>query len=533
MPATLRSHLIALQSAVHSAPEAIFYRKLKSCPPSPPQWDRISYSQFYLHVQKAASYWTEILNARGIKKGDVVAAWLLGMSYDDVVVVFGLSLAGFIPQLISLRLTNSDVVTQLLIKGESKAVIHETSYGNIMLSVDIPVFSNVTAEAIDDLNIPPRQFDIAETHGREDRAFIFHTSGSTSGSPKLVPNRYGWIDGLWPKAKACWSSCSDEGQDILPCIGSICHVGQMFLVLSAFQRSACIVQPTSLPYSPSEFQTMIRDCGVNRLYVFSPILSRYVQLAKTDASVLQSMKSLRQVLYTGLPLAEEDATWAFKQGIKLLNMFGSTECGPLLSSSAHADPAAGLKALPGTAYRFVPIDENDRSPERLLELVVLETSSDIPDKSLLEPDGTYRTGDLFSRVSRGLYISRGRNDDWIKSLNSLRCDTKSLEENVRATCSDLILDCVVVGNERASPALFVEPRISMDFTELSQLIIDRIRPFHSRLYLHERITNSNLVLIVEAGTLPRTATKGNIRRRQVEHDFKDRLDTVYASVSRL
>lgn len=205
-------------------------------------------------------------------------------------------------------------------------------------------------------------------------------------------------------------------------------------------------------------------------------------------------------------------------------MFGSTECGPMLGSSAHADPSAGLKRLPGTSYRFVPIDKNDYSAERLLELVVSETSSDIPDPSLLSPDGKYHTGDLFSQVSRGLYISRGRNDDWIKSLNSLRCDTKynlfyiisrtqnllfsfsrSIEESVRATCGDLILDCVVVGNERVSPALFVEPRMATDTTELAQMIVDRIRPFHARLYLHERITDSRLVLIVDAGTLPRTA----------------------------
>lgn len=248
------------------------------------------------------------------------------MSYDDVVLVFGLSLAGFVPQLISLRLTNSDVVGELMIKGGAKALIHERTFENIHLCTQIPIFTTMSTEEVRSFDLPTHEFQIDETARREDKAFIFHTSGSTSGSPKLVPNRYGWIDGLWKKANACWAPCKAEGQDVLPCIGSICHVGQMFLVLSAFQHSACIVQPTSLPYPPLEFQTMIRDCGVNRLYVFSPILFRYLQLAKTDDSIRTSLKDLRQVLYTGLPLFEEESDWAFKQGIKLLVSHSHRRC---------------------------------------------------------------------------------------------------------------------------------------------------------------------------------------------------------------
>jgi len=129
-----------------------------------------------------------------------------------------------------------------------------------------------------------------------------------------------------------------------------------------------------------------------------------------------------------------------------------------------------------------------------------------------------------------LYSFCGRNDDWIKSENSLRCDTKAIEDNVRATCGELIEDCIVVGTGRPSPALFVEPAAGVDHNKLKREIIRKTRPFHSRRYLHERITSPELIIIVSSKSLPRTVTKGNIRRRAVEEAYELHLDTVYTSL---
>ncbi|OSX55854.1 hypothetical protein POSPLADRAFT_1162708, partial [Postia placenta MAD-698-R-SB12] len=138
-------------------------------------------------------------------------------------------------------------------------------------------------------------------------------------------------------------------------------------------------------------------------------------------------------------------------------------------------------------------------------------------------------GDLFVEVAPGAYVSRGRNDDWIKSSTALRCDTKAIEDNVRATCGDLVAECIVVGNGRPSPVVFVEALVAMDAEKLRREIVRRTRQFHARRYVHERITSARMVVVVGRGTLPRTATKGNIRRRVVEDMFKVQLDAIFAS----
>ena len=108
---------------------------------------------------------------------------------------------------------------------------------------------------------------------------------------------------------------------------------------------------------------------------------------------------------------------------------------------------------------------------------------------------------------------------------------RSIEDNVRATCGDLVFECVVVGNGRPTPALFVEPleKCTMDDEKLKEEIIGRMTEFNSRGYVHERITTKHIV-VVERGTLPRTAAKGNVQRRMVEEQYKELLDGIYAAI---
>jgi len=197
-----------------------------------------------------------------------------------------------------------------------------------------------------------------------------------------------------------------------------------------------------------------------------------------------------------------------------------------------------LQPLDEMSYAFVPIDsqsaagtsQGEHSVDApLLELVILADSPDCPDRSLRAADGHFHTGDLFQEIRPRCYLSKGRDDDWIKSENSLRCDTKAIEDNVRATCGDLVTECVVVGNGRPSPALFIETSSDMTQPKLKREILRRTRQFHSRRYLHERITSADMILIVEKGSLPRTATKGNVRRKATEETYRTLLDKVYGT----
>lgn len=280
---------------------------------------------------------------------------------------------------------------------------------------------------------------------------------------------------------------------------------------------------------------MIARCGLNRINQFPTYLTTHLRNSRKDPKLLAMLQGLDQVFYSGLMLSQEDEEWVHRHGIKIVNCFGSTECGAmLLSDRTWKGMRAPLVPMEGTDYGFMPLsaatESHENANQRLLELVILSSSPDCPDRSLRSADGHYHTGDLFLEVSPGRYVARGRNDDWIKSENSLRCDTKAIEDNVRSTCADLVEECIVVGNGRPSPALFVEIRPGMDEEKVKRDIVRRTRHFHSRRYLHERISSTQFIVVVPKDTLPRTATKGNIRRTAVEQSFKATLDRMYGVV---
>jgi len=70
----------------------------------------------------------------------------------------------------------------------------------------------------------------------------------------------------------------------------------------------------------------------------------------------------------------------------------------------------------------------------------------------------------------------------------------------------------------------------MDAEKLKEEIIRRTRQFHSHRFVHERITSTEHVVVVERGTLPRTLVKGNIRRKAVEDQYKELLEGIYSTV---
>lgn len=70
----------------------------------------------------------------------------------------------------------------------------------------------------------------------------------------------------------------------------------------------------------------------------------------------------------------------------------------------------------------------------------------------------------------------------------------------------------------------------MDHEELKKEIIRATRPFNSRRYLHEQIISEKMIVVVPPNALPRTSSKGNIRRKAVEEAYKEQIDAIYASL---
>lgn len=288
---------------------------------------------------------------------------------------------------------------------------------------------------------------------------------------------------------------------------------------------------------------MAKECQLTTLFIFSSFLGNLIREARTNDNLLATLQAFESVVHGGLPLVQTEGEWARTQGINLINLLASTEVALSMQSRGGTGADAELMSpFPGTSYSFVPLSagtDKDTSPtgEALLELVVNPESPDCPRPSFRNmEDGRFYTGDLFVEVEPGKYLLKGRSDDWIKMEISLRCDALSIENNALETCGkDLIHAAVAVGSGRPSPVLFVEPKDDSQMaseTEVSSLrnqILHRIAPFHEQRYVHERIEDTRYIVVVPTGTLPRTVTKGNIRRRVTEEMYQKELDDIFSA----
>ena len=120
---------------------------------------------------------------------------LKGIAYLDAVHMLGLQWAGYVPQLISLRMTNPSVVYELLEKSKAVALIHEPGFHSMLQNTPLPTFPAEDILSIENLEqlLLPTVFEPSEA---KDIMLIYHTSGSTSGTPKLVPITAKWLDYL-------------------------------------------------------------------------------------------------------------------------------------------------------------------------------------------------------------------------------------------------------------------------------------------------------------------------------------------------
>ncbi|CAL1713797.1 unnamed protein product [Somion occarium] len=494
-------------------------------------WRPITYSQFANDVEEYAKYWARLLTSDGLPQKSIVGLWVGGFEYTDVLHIYGLTRAGYIPQLFPGRLPNSAVIYELMEMAGAKALAYDPTFGPV---TDCPVVTHIArALCSDDVKgtpaLPPTPVDV----NAEDIVIIYHTSGSTGRLPKLVRCSYRWLESMITKTAHVTKPKNTAGQDVTVWMGSMAHSPQNFMLMGAIQHGSCTIQPTKVPYSAEEVLDMIQMCRLNRINVYSPLLTSLLRQSKKDKEFLTALARLDEVLYTGLALPKEDEDWAYNNGIKLTNIFGSTECGALLISIGGTGPEARLfHPIEDTAYGFFPIDSSDTaaSHTKLLELVVLSQSGDCPEPSRRSEDGHFHTGDFFEELFPGCYASRGRDDDWIKLANAVRCDTKGMEDEVRAVCGDLVSECIIVGTGRRCPALFVETLSEMGKEDAEKIRLDIVRRmtlFNSRRYIEERIATTQLVFVVASGSLPRTTTKGNIRRKAVEETYREELDEAY------
>ncbi|KZT05761.1 putative amp-CoA ligase [Laetiporus sulphureus 93-53] len=494
------------------------------------EWGCITYESFAADVKAAISHWKGVLSGF-VQPSSVVGLWLTGVKYEDILNILGVSASGHIPQLFSVLHANQDVVSDLLAMSNAEGLIVDARFAKAASSMKVPTFRALTLEEARKIE-DAQSVELAMV-SKADTAVIVHSSGTTSGAPKLIPTTHGLLHACLDfKYPSCLKQGSFDGPDTTNLLGSLAHVGSFQTVIRMAYHGDIIVQPSSPTFSTDELLAMVKKCGLNRIATYAPFLVQHIRRAKQDMDVLETLKGLRQILHTGVALNREEEKWAYEQRLPMTVMYGTTETAPLLISRLGGPPM--MRLVSQCSARFIPFagvtDKSSESHKALFEVVLPPDALDSPHISLFGEDGLYHTGDLLEEPEEGFYVHRGRTGDWIRMREGF-IDSKSVEDHVRKTCSDLVHDVVVIAEGRPGPALLVEsirPNLSeRERKQVAEEIVKRSKEFNARVFKEEQINNPGRILVLDKGQLPRTKEKGNIRRNAAQDLFAQEIDAMY------
>ncbi|KAG6856200.1 hypothetical protein H0H87_006596 [Tephrocybe sp. NHM501043] len=413
----------------------------------------------------------------------------------------------------------SPMVEDLLRISAGKALVHDGYFTSHLHATSLP--TAIIPDIATLRKISRCRLDDLPLVDDEEVAMIFHTSGTTSGRPKPVPQTHRWLK---CQSKVNWPGAWQGGDlDIQKCfnnLGSFGNVGSATAINYLAPSGQCIIQTSRPDFDAAELLAMVRE-GLNNILLYANWLSKLLAIARSDNQVLDALCSVQQIAYTGEALNPEDLRWALENNIPLTVIYATTETGKKLLFSSRVnwrliklyhlaiclvsdlhDPQTlpSMRLIDGMDCEFLPrcMDEQ----EQLFDLFVPSGAGNCPHARVRNrPDG-HITGDLFEATRHGYYIFR--------SLH------RAIEDNVKLTCADIVQNCVVVGSYKPI-ILFVEPSRSFannaegDSGALKDQLLKRMEEFNKSRFMHERIDSPLRIVVVSAGSLPRTKEKGNIR----------------------
>ncbi|KAF1845630.1 uncharacterized protein K460DRAFT_111842 [Cucurbitaria berberidis CBS 394.84] len=359
-------------------------------------------------------------------------------------------------------------------------------------------------------------------------AYLHHTSGTSSGLPKPIPQSHRAAIGVLPQLPKipgiasftttplyhggiadlfrCWTSSSliwlFPGKDIPITAQNICKCLNVAKSYSGTDVLPQVKYFSSVPY--------------------------VLQMMEADESGLQALQQMEIVGVGGAALPTDIGNRLVNKGVNLISRFGSAECGFILSSyrdfSADGDWQYLRNYNPPKLLDFEPREDG------LAELVIRPGWPHMAKHN--RPDGAFATADLFAphETIENAWLYHSRADSQLTLITGKKFDPAPLEDYI---ATSLHLDDVLIfGNNRPFPgALLLRSEQSSGVSDQELLLA--IRPVIEKLNLenqdHARIPFNMLVPLPHQNQPLEKSSKGTIIRRAAESRFEEEIERAYGS----
>jgi thioester reductase-like protein/acyl-coenzyme A synthetase/AMP-(fatty) acid ligase len=365
-----------------------------------------------------------------------------------------------------------------------------------------------------------RRADVSD----DDVAYFHHTSGTSSGVPKPIPQTHRGGLGVLPRL---------EGSQSATFTTTPLYHGGVADLFRAWTSNALIWLFPGKD-APITAKNVIRCLDISamshsanrvpRVAYFSSV-PYVLQMLASDEKGLKHLQGMDMVGVGGAALPNGAGDELVRTGVKLVSRFGSAECGFLLSSQRDFEQDHGWQYLrPDPDVHELSFEPRDGG---LSELIVRSGWPHMAKTN--RDDRSFATSDLFephpSILDAWRYHSRA--DSQLTLVTGKKFDPAPVEAAV-AAASDLVSDAIIFGEDEAYPGVLLFRSAEYHAVSDDELV-DRLRPVVEKLnresQAHAQIPND--MLIPMSPTELEKSSKGTLIRSALTKRFSSTIEQAY------
>ncbi|KAI9830731.1 MAG: hypothetical protein M1819_005395 [Sarea resinae] len=360
----------------------------------------------------------------------------------------------------------------------------------------------------------------------DDVAYFHHTSGTSMGMPKLVPQNHYAAVGVLP--------CLDKGPRKATFSTTPLYHGGIADVFRAWTSGALIwlfpshklpLTAFNVVRSLEVADVLTKYSGVPAVKYFSsvPYVLEMVALAEDGLQWLQRMDI---VGVGGAALSEEAGSSLVERGVNLISRFGSAECGFLLSSYRDFSTDREWQYLRSHCLEALSFEPRDGGT---FELVV---NPGWPHMSKVNRvDGSYATSDLFTPhpTLGNAWKYHGRGDCQITLATGKKFDPAPLEASL-ASCP-FIEAAYIFGDGQLYPGALIFPSAETRGWRdrvLLDMIWVHVQNMNASGQAHTKLSKQMLVITLLGDHPLERSSKGTVLRGQIARRFATQIRQAYA-----
>ncbi|KAH8679015.1 hypothetical protein BGZ60DRAFT_561989 [Tricladium varicosporioides] len=364
-------------------------------------------------------------------------------------------------------------------------------------------------------------------------AYIFHTSGTSTGLPKPIPQSHKAAVGVVPAfhqpEKVTFSTTPLYHGGIADCFRSWASNAMILL----FPEAEAPITATNILRCVSSFnQNSLVSDGTISYFSSVPYV---LQALAGDKDGLLFLKLLDMVGVGGAALPDNVGNDLVSKGVNLVSRFGSAECGFLLSSFRDFKSDKAWQYLRPAAESSYLVFEAQNDGSGLSELIV---SKGWPHMAMSNrPNGNFATSDLFEPHPeiRNAWRAHSRNDGQTTLITGKKFDPAPIEAAL-ASSDEYISDVLIFGTGRQYPGVLVFPvKRAFDMegwkNRLAARVWVKLEELNKGGQDHTRISRDMIVIIQDPDAALEKSSKGTVMRGLVEKRFAKLIAKAYGEYS--